>query len=58
MSDAAEVERLQELLEACHRFLVGMRNDGSELAEALRATCRAAEARLSELGVNVKTEYR
>lgn len=46
-----EMERLQALLEACHRVLPNLdpaRDD--RIAEALRETCRCVEARLAELG--------
>jgi hypothetical protein len=43
-----ERERLQALLEACHRVLPGLTAD-DELVARIRETCEAVEARLAEL---------
>jgi hypothetical protein len=56
MSDGVEVERLQDLLEACHRVLPGIEGRNDDLAQAIRATCEGVEARLRELGVDVEAD--
>jgi len=47
-----EAARLQALLEACHEVLPALEDDGSEIANVVRETCRLVEARLQELGVS------
>lgn len=56
MNEEIEVERLQALLEACHRVLPGIDGRNDNLAEAIRATCEEVEARLRELGVDVEAD--
>jgi hypothetical protein len=45
-----DVERLRELLAACHRVLPHLRERNDRLAETIRATCTEIEQRLAELG--------
>jgi hypothetical protein len=45
-----DVERLRELLAACHRVLPHLRERNDRLAETIRATCIEIEQRLAELG--------
>jgi hypothetical protein len=51
-----EVERLQGLLEACHRVLPRLESGQSrmddDLARAIEEKCREVERRLDELGVS------
>jgi len=56
MNEEIEVERLQALLEACHRVLPGIEGRNDDLAQTIRATCEGVEARLRELGVDVEAE--
>lgn len=46
---ADEAERLRSLLEACKRVLPQLGRHDEDAAEVIRETCRAIEARLSEL---------
>lgn len=52
-----ERERLQALLEACHRVLPGLNGD-DELVARIRETCEAVEARLAELSPEPPTRAR
>lgn len=52
-----EVERLRALLDACHRVLPGVEGHDDDLADAIRKTCLAVEARLSRLGVAFESPF-
>ena len=52
-----EAERLQALLDTCHRVLPGVENRHDREADVIRETCAAIEARLRELGVSVERPF-
>jgi hypothetical protein len=53
-----EADYLLELLKACHRVLpkLARHDDEHRIAENVRETCRAVEARLKDLGVDVSAQ--
>jgi hypothetical protein len=52
-----EAERLQALLDTCHRVLPHLEGRDDDSADAIRDTCRAIEARLRELGVSFESPF-
>lgn len=52
-----EVERLQALLDACHKVLPHVEGRADGIAEVIRETCRAVESRLRELNPHFGSHF-
>ena len=53
----SEAERLEALLDSCHRVLPQLEGRDDDSADVVRDTCRAIEARLRELGVRFDSPF-
>jgi hypothetical protein len=53
----SEAERLKALLEACHEVLPHLDGRDDDFAMTVRETCRAVEARLSELEAGFASRF-